>query len=192
MDWWRLKSTYEGSLFLHISFLAAHHHWQVYLPVIEGHVPLDIVHAFHALLEFCYLVHHNIITEKTLTEIQDALAQFHQFCKAFRDAGVIPTFSLPRQHSLKHYVQLMWLFGAPNGLCSLIMESKHIKAVKEPWRHSSRFNALGQMLWTNQRLDKLTVLHVDFTKRKMLTGTCLSAVVVALHMYQVYLLVQQC
>ncbi|KIK45315.1 hypothetical protein CY34DRAFT_78249 [Suillus luteus UH-Slu-Lm8-n1] len=72
------------------------------------------------------------------------------------------------------------------------MESKHIKAVKEPWRHSSRFNALGQMLRTNQRLDKLAVLHVDFTKRKMLTGTCLSAVVVALHMYQVYLLVQQC
>ncbi|KAG2059401.1 hypothetical protein BDR06DRAFT_1069438 [Suillus hirtellus] len=123
---------------------------KVYLPAIEGHLPQDIVCAFCALLEFCYLVRCNIITEKTLTEIQD--------------------------HSLKHYIQLIRLFGAPNGLCSSITESKHIKAVKEPWRCSSCFNALGQMLRTNQWLDKLAALHVDFTRRNMLSGTCLSAV----------------
>ncbi|KAG1902160.1 uncharacterized protein F5891DRAFT_1127780 [Suillus fuscotomentosus] len=111
----------------------------VYLPAIEGHLPQDNVRAFRALLEFCYLVRRNIITEKTLTEIQDVLARFHHYREAFRDAGVVPTFSLPHQHSLKHYIQL---FGAPNSLCSLITESKHIKAVKEPWRCLSRFNAL--------------------------------------------------
>ncbi|KAG1865640.1 hypothetical protein C8R48DRAFT_772635 [Suillus tomentosus] len=157
---------------------------KVYLPAIEGHLPQDIVRAFRALLEFCYLVRRNIITEKTLTEIQDALARFHHYREAFRDAGVVPTFSLPRQHSLKHYIQLIRLFGAPNGLCSLITESKHIKAVKEPWRRSSRFNALGQMLRTNQRLDKLAALCVDFTRRNMLSGTCLSAVVMALRRFQ--------
>ncbi|KAJ7362401.1 hypothetical protein DFH08DRAFT_683551, partial [Mycena albidolilacea] len=36
-----------------------------------------------------------------------------------------------------------------------IPESRHITAVKKPWRRSSRYNALGQMLLTNQRLDKL-------------------------------------
>ncbi|KAG1787529.1 uncharacterized protein HD556DRAFT_1434418 [Suillus plorans] len=153
---------------------------KVYLPAIEGHLPQDIVRAFRTLLEFCYLVRRNIITEKTLTKIQDALARFHHYREAFRDAGVVPTFSLPRQHSLKHYIQLIRLFGAPNGLCSLITESKHIKAVKEPWRRSSRFNALGQMLRTNQRLDKLAALRVDFTRRNMVSGTCLSAVVMAL------------
>jgi hypothetical protein len=142
----------------------------VYLPAIEGHLPQDIVCAFHALLEFCYLVCHNIITEKTLTKIQDA--------------GVVPTFSLPCQHSLKHYIQPIQPFGAPNGLCSSITESKHIKAVKEPWRCSSRFNALGQMLQTNQRLDKLAALYVNFTRCNMLSSTCLSAVMMALHMYQ--------
>jgi hypothetical protein len=156
----------------------------VYLPAIEGHLPQDIVCAFHALLEFCYLVCHNIITEKTLTEIQDALARFHHYHEAFQDAGVVPTLSLPCQHSLKHYIQLIRLFGAPNGLCSSITESKHIKAVKEPWRCSSHFNALGQMLQTNQQLDKLAALSVDFTRRNMLSGTCLSAVVMALCMYQ--------
>ncbi|KAG1732804.1 hypothetical protein EDB19DRAFT_1896692 [Suillus lakei] len=138
---------------------------KVYLPAIEGHVPSGIVQAFHALLEFCYYVRRNIISETSLMKIQDALARFHQHHEAFQDAGVVSSFSLPRQHSLLHYPRLIQLFGAPNGLCSLIMESKHIKAVKEPWRRSSRFNALGQMLRTNQQLDKLTAMRTDFTKQ---------------------------
>jgi hypothetical protein len=72
-----------------------------------------------------------------------------------------------------HYHHLIREFGAPNGLCSSITESKHIKAVKEPWRRSNRFNALGQMLLTNQRLDKLAAAKVDFVHRKMLDGTSL-------------------
>ncbi|KAI0244925.1 hypothetical protein BJV78DRAFT_1277591 [Lactifluus subvellereus] len=66
------------------------------------------------------------------------------------------------------------LFGAPNGLCSSITESKHIKAVKEPWRRSSHFKALGQMLVTNQRIDKLSASHVDFTSRGLLSNIYLS------------------
>ncbi|THH10643.1 hypothetical protein EW146_g8310 [Bondarzewia mesenterica] len=65
-------------------------------------------------------------------------------------------------------------FGAPNGLCSSITESKHIKAVKEPWRRSNHFNALGQMLLTNQRLDKLAAICEDFKACSMLNGPCLS------------------
>src|ERR1700710_2891947 len=128
--------------------------------------------AFRALLEFCYLVRRNIITERTLAEIQDALTRFHHYREAFRDSGVVFTFSLPRQHSMMHYSLLIQLFGAPNGLCSSITESKHIKAVKEPWRRSSRFNALGQMLLTNQRLDKIAASGVDFAARGMLKGSC--------------------
>jgi hypothetical protein len=46
-----------------------------------------------------------------------------------------------------------------------------IKAVKEPWWRSSRFNALSQMLLTNQRLDKLAAARVDFSQCGMLQGT---------------------
>ena len=66
------------------------------------------------------------------------------------------------------------MFGAPNGLCSSITESKHIKAVKEPYRWSSHFEALGQMLMTNQRLDKLAACRVDLSAHKMLEGPCLA------------------
>ncbi|KIK32400.1 hypothetical protein CY34DRAFT_19074 [Suillus luteus UH-Slu-Lm8-n1] len=133
---------------------------KVFLPAIKGHMPQDMVRAFCALLEFCYLVWCNVITEDTMIQIQDALYHFHHYRKIFDT--VVPTFSLPRQHLMTHYVDMIRLFGAPNGLCSLITESKHIKAVKEPWRWSNRYNALGQMLVTNQRLDKLAASHVDF------------------------------
>ena len=46
--------------------------------------------------------------------------------------------------------------------------------VKEPWRHSSRFEALGQMLITNQHLDKLFALHTDLISRDMLSVPSLS------------------
>ncbi|RXW11315.1 hypothetical protein EST38_g14540 [Candolleomyces aberdarensis] len=60
------------------------------------------------------------------------------------------------KHSLKHYQHLIEEFGAPNGLCLLFNHRmKHIKSVKEPWRRSNKFNALGQMLLSNQRIDKL-------------------------------------
>jgi hypothetical protein len=146
---------------------------QIYLPAIEGHLPTDVIRTFRAFLEFCYLVRKNVITEDTISQIEDAIRRFHHYRQIFHELGVVPTFSLPRQHSMKHYPDLIRLFGAPNGLCSSMTENKHIKAVKQPWRRSNRYNALGQMLVTNQRLDKIAALRVNFTKRGMLNGTCL-------------------
>lgn len=70
-----------------------------------------------------------------------------------------------------HYIESIALFGAPNGLCSSITETRHISAVKKPWRRSSRFNALAQVLITNQRLEKLSACRQDFTRRGMLSGS---------------------
>ncbi|KAG2144386.1 uncharacterized protein EDB93DRAFT_1241271 [Suillus bovinus] len=113
---------------------------KIYLPVIEGHVPTDIICTFRAFLE-------NVITEDMISQIEDALRHFHHYRSIFLRLGIVPTFSLPHQHSMKHYPELICLFGAPNGLCSSMTENKHIKAVKQPWH---------------------------FTKHGMLNGTCLS------------------
>jgi hypothetical protein len=147
---------------------------KVYLPEIEGHVPEEMIQAIRAFLEFCFIVQCNILDTTSLNELEDALKHYHACCTIFQECGVHPDgFNLPRQHSLLHYFLLIREFGAPNGLCSSITESKHIKAVKEQRRHSSQFNALSQMLLTNQRLDKLAAAHVDFVHRKMLDGTSL-------------------
>jgi hypothetical protein len=148
----------------------------VYLPAIEGYVPHEVLRTFRAFLEFCYIARWNVITERTLVELQDALDRFHRYRNIFEVVGIRPEgFALPRQHSMVHYLPSIRAFGAPNGLCSSTTESMHIRAIKKPWRRSSRYKPLGQMLLTNQRLDKLAAAHTDFTERGMLDGTCLSA-----------------
>ena len=140
---------------------------QVYLPAIAGHVPAQMVRAISSFMEFCYLVRRNVINEDDILSINAAVAKFHVERIIFDD--IRPDgYSLPRQHSLVHYTFLIQEFGAPNGLCSSITESKHIQAVKEPYRRSSHYEALGQMLVTNQRLDKLAAARVDFQARGML------------------------
>jgi hypothetical protein len=133
-----------------------------------------MVQAISAFMDFCYLVRRNIFDESTLDAIDVAVTQFHAYRIVFQDVGIRNHFSLPRQHSVKHFRLLIQMFGAPNGLCSSITESKHIKAVKEPYRRSSHFEALGQMLLTNQRIDKLAACRVNFTARSMLDGPCLA------------------
>jgi hypothetical protein len=147
-----------------------------------------MVKAIRAFLDFCYLARRDIHDTHSLSDMGDALRRFHQYREIFRTTGIREDFNLPRQHSLVHYVRLIRAFGAPNGLDSSITENKHIKAVKEPWRRSSRFNALSQMLLTNQRLDKLAAARVDFVNRGMLKGTCLSSVLDQLHSAYVVML----
>ncbi|KAI6145813.1 hypothetical protein BKA82DRAFT_4330463 [Pisolithus tinctorius] len=111
---------------------------KVYILAIECHIPPGVVHTPSAFLDFCYYVQWNSLNESALESLQDALKCFHDYCCIFQETGE---------------------FGAPYGLCSSITESKHIKVVKKPWRHSNCFKALGQMLVTNQCMDKLAAVQ---------------------------------
>ncbi|KAI6142986.1 hypothetical protein BKA82DRAFT_4331329 [Pisolithus tinctorius] len=123
---------------------------KVYILAIECHIPPGVVHTPSAFLDFCYYVQWNSLNESALESLQDALKCFHDYCCIFQETGE---------------------FGAPYGLCSSITESKHIKVVKKPWRHSNCFKALGQMLVTNQCMDKLAAVQVDFENCHMLEGS---------------------
>jgi hypothetical protein len=141
------------------------------LPAIEGYVPVEMMRAIRAFLEFCYIAQRNIIDTQSLGELEEALSRFHHYRTIFQDCGVrTEGFNLPRQHFLIHYMALIRAFGAPNGLCSSITESKHIKAVKQPWRRSNHFKALDQMLLTNERLDKIARCCAEFTSHEMLNA----------------------
>lgn len=150
--------------------------------VLEGYVPPDIIKTFNLFLDFCYIARQSILTEDSLNALDTALERFHHYREIFRVSGVRPDgFSLPRQHSLKHYRHNIENFGAPNGLCSSITESKHIVAVKKPWRRSNRYEAMKQMLVINTRNDKLAAARADFSARGMLHGTCLGEALQALY-----------
>ena len=133
-----------------------------------GHLPDEVIVAFRTFLDFCYLVRRSTFTDDTLCEVEKALGQFYEARQIFQELGVREDFSVPRLHAMLHYKKLIRLFGAPNGLCSSITESKHIDAVKKPWRRSNRYNALGQMLKTISRLDKLRASRISFESRGML------------------------
>lgn len=133
-----------------------------------------MVQCLAAFLRFCYIARQNSLSTSDILKLEDALAQFHTLRDVFIDAGVRDNFSLPRQHSLSHYARMIRLFGSPNGLCSSITESKHIVAVKKPWRVSSRYKALSQMLHRIVREDKMEAARRDFTKRGMMEGDSVS------------------
>ncbi|KAF8815688.1 hypothetical protein BYT27DRAFT_7079395 [Phlegmacium glaucopus] len=143
---------------------------KVYLPAIHGLLPPpDAVKCISAFLDFCYLARCSDFDSATLKALDDALHHFHTYHEVFHTSGVRESgFSLPRQHSLVHYRKNIEDFGAPNGLCSSITESRHITAVKKPWQCSNRYVALGQMLITNQPLDKLTAAWNNFVACGML------------------------
>ncbi|KAI0314791.1 hypothetical protein OF83DRAFT_1165069 [Amylostereum chailletii] len=142
---------------------------KVYIAAIVEYVPAAIVQTISALLDFYYLVRRPEFDADTLDAIDTAVSRFHHHREVFREAGVHPTgFSLPHQHAMSYYCVLIQDFGSANGLCSSITESRHITAVKKPWRRSNRYSALGQMLLTNQRLDKLIAIRATFVEHGML------------------------
>ncbi|KAN0138098.1 hypothetical protein V8E53_003987 [Lactarius tabidus] len=142
---------------------------KVYIPAIADYVHPQVVMCLSAFLDFCYLVRRSEFGRSDLIAIKKALNIFHSTREIFRTSGVRRKgFNLPHQHSMVHYVHLIEEFGAPNGLCSSITESRHITAVKDPWHRSNRYEPLGQMLLTNQRLNKLASARTCFIARGML------------------------
>lgn len=128
-----------------------------------------MLHALRAFLDFCYLARRNSHNTTTLRDLDDTLKKFHQHHEIFVETGVRKENSWPiRQHSMVHYTHSIRSFGSPNGLCSSITESKHIEAVKKPWRRSNRHNALKQMLVINSRSDKLRAAYNRFKSCGML------------------------
>ena len=107
-----------------------------------------------------------------LAVVDQEVASFQKEHIVFQDEGVCPDgFSLPRQHSMGHYCPLIQDFGAANGLCSSITESKHIKAVKKPWQWTNKHNTIDQILTINEWLDKLAASRQDFRACGMLKGS---------------------
>jgi hypothetical protein len=139
--------------------------FQIYLPALKGFVPSDMLRAIRAFLEFCYIVRQDSHSTLSIYQLDDALRRFHRFRQVFVREGVRRPNSTPsRQHSLVHYTHAIRAFGSLNGLCSSITESKHIDAVKKPWRRSNRYDALAQMLTTNDRNGQLRAARNEFEK----------------------------
>ena len=115
-----------------------------------------MVQALAAFLDFCYIVRQSSLNEADLDALDNALQRFEAKRVIFETEGIHSDgISIPQIHALKHYHEAIVLFGAPYGISTSIVESKHIQAVKIPYRRSNKNEELGQMLLINQRQDKL-------------------------------------
>ncbi|KIL54650.1 hypothetical protein M378DRAFT_92135 [Amanita muscaria Koide BX008] len=145
---------------------------KVYLPAIAGLVPPRMVQAIRYFQEFCYLVRRAVLDDDDIQKLDELLTLYHRAREVFKTEGVRPKgFNLPRHHSLTHYREQIVDFGAPNGLCSSITESKHRSAVKDPYRRSSRNEPLAEMLLINQRMEKLAATRINFAARGLLANS---------------------
>ncbi|KAG5652687.1 hypothetical protein H0H81_004072 [Sphagnurus paluster] len=94
---------------------------KVYIAAIAGRVPDAMVQSISTFMDACYIARRDDLNEKSIKELEAAVARFHHFREVFRTTGVRPEgFSLPRQHSLSHYADQIRNFGAPNGLSSRV------------------------------------------------------------------------
>lgn len=159
MDWKWLQSFNESKSYyklLDYTYFLLTLKKKIYLLAIADYVPAQMVQALAAFSEFCYIVHQYSLDENYLIALKNALQQFETHHSIFQACGICPAeTSIPHIHALQHYEEVIQLFGAPNGLCPSITESKHIAAVKKPYRHSNHNQALHQILVINQQLDNL-------------------------------------
>ncbi|KAH9916450.1 uncharacterized protein B0H18DRAFT_939252 [Fomitopsis serialis] len=148
---------------------------KIFIPAITGIVPDRVVQCVRTFLDFCYIARRSSHDSRSLQEMEDTLRRFHELRSVFRDEDVRNSFALPRQHALAHFVRGIRLFGSPNGLCTSITESKHIRAVKRPWRATNKNNPLIQILEVNSRLNKLAAARSEFGSHGMLQDDVLTA-----------------
>ena len=99
-----------------------------------GYVPDQMVQALSAFMDFCYIVRQSSLDEFDLAALDNALQCFETEHTIFETEDICPEgISIPHIHALQHYHEAIQLFGAPNGISTSIVESKHIQAVKKPY-----------------------------------------------------------
>lgn len=179
MDWWQLQGLDEGKFITLLFHVMLAYTWDLNRSIYPPFKDMCLTKWSRLYKPFLTFVTSFSVMymAQSLNALEDALDHFHHHHKIFRMSGTrLDGFNLPQSHAAVHYLCLIQAFGTPNGLFSSITESKHIQAVKEPWRWSSCWNTLKQMLTTNSRLNKLAAAQADFASHGMLEGTILESI----------------
>ncbi|KIP05982.1 hypothetical protein PHLGIDRAFT_73354 [Phlebiopsis gigantea 11061_1 CR5-6] len=146
----------------HVSQWTGHEHKQmerVFLALVAGGVPNEVVLAVRGLLDFIYLASLQAHTTKTLALLRDALDRFHTHKNAFIEykARSPEHFNIPKYHMLEHYVELILRFGTTDGFNTEWSERLHIDYAKDAYRASNKKDYIAQMtkwLWRQEAVDR--------------------------------------
>jgi hypothetical protein len=134
---------------------------KVYLRVLAGAVPANVLAAARGLLDFIYYAQYQSHTMETLYQMKHALDVFHANKDAFIDLDIHNHFNIPKLHSMLHYILSIQKLGSVDGLNSEGPERLHIDYAKKGYRASNKNDYIFQMAKWLQRQEAID-LHTAY------------------------------
>lgn len=149
----------------HVSQWTGHEHKEmekIFVALVAGGVPDEVLQAVRALLDFIYLASLHSHTSRSLAALQQALDVFHAHKQAFIDyhARHPAHFNIPKYHMLQHYVELIYNLGSADGFNTEWSERLHIDYAKDAYRASNKKDYTAQMTrWLSRQeaIDRFSV-----------------------------------
>ncbi|KAF8838768.1 hypothetical protein BDN67DRAFT_1060772, partial [Paxillus ammoniavirescens] len=125
------------------------------IPLPGGLSPARLLCTTRAMLDFLYLSQYPCHTVETLGLLDEALTRFHANKEIFVDLGVRTQFNLPKLHSLRHYMQMIQLFGTTDNYSTEYTERLHIDLAKDAYRATNHKDEYTQMTQWLERREKI-------------------------------------
>ncbi|KAG1800491.1 hypothetical protein EV424DRAFT_1474849 [Suillus variegatus] len=124
---------------------------RVFLGILAGAVPSQVLVVARAILDFSYYAQLRIHTTESLDCLKNALSVFHANKNIFLELQIREHFNIPKLHQLSHYVQSILLFGTTDGFNMELPERLHIDFAKEAYHASNKRDYEEQMAQWLQR-----------------------------------------
>ncbi|KAK1224152.1 hypothetical protein PQX77_012956 [Marasmius sp. AFHP31] len=126
------------------------HMEKVFLGVLSGTAPREVVVCVRAVLDFIHYAQLEIHTDGSLEKMDTALRTFHDHKEAAFTTR--EHFNIPKIHSMQHYVPTIQSHGVATGYNTEWSERLHIDFTKLAYRASNRKEFIKQMAkWLDRR-----------------------------------------
>lgn len=126
---------------------------KLFLGVLSGQAEPGLIRVVRATLDFIYFAHFESHTTQSLRHLDAAWVSFHQNKHYFVDKGIRTNFSIPKIHSMHHYIASIMSRGSADGFSSEHPERLHIDFAKSAYRATNKREYIKQMTTWLRRQD---------------------------------------
>ncbi|CUA72116.1 hypothetical protein RSOLAG22IIIB_10097 [Rhizoctonia solani] len=129
---------------------------KVFIPVMAGLVPEDVLPAILAVIDFIYFARLPVHTPETLALLDDALHCFHKNKNVFIKYDVRTDFDINKIHAMSHYVEAILELGAADAYNTETPERLHIEFAKRAYKATNRKDFFHQRTTYLERRERVT------------------------------------
>lgn len=128
---------------------------KVYIGVMAGLVPEDILPAIVAIIDFIYYAQLPSHTTSTLRQLDNALERFHNTKDVFIRRGCRHHFNINKIHSMMHYLAAICALGSADSYNTESPERLHIEYAKRAYKATNRIHFFHQMTEYLERRERV-------------------------------------